>query len=139
LPERQLNYGRLNYIKEHITKQVSLQNDNLIVGWILINDEKDDLCSKTLETLKNNNLADGLIEFKSGKEITEMYEMFDGPMEGSVGYFNPASVFPLLFVIALTVGLGKCGTSYFSGCVRRSTPRCKVPFRNLWPSNFLTL
>ena len=42
-----------------------------------------------------NGLADGIIEFKSGKEITEKWEMFDGPMEGSVGYFNPTSVFPL--------------------------------------------
>ena len=57
-----------------------------------MNDEKDDICSKTLDTLKKNGLADGIIEFKSGKEITEKWEMLDGPMEGSVGYFNPTSV-----------------------------------------------
>lgn len=64
----------------------------LIIGWILINDEKDTICSKTLETLRNSGLADGVIEFKSGQEITEKWEMLDGPMEGSIGYFNPASV-----------------------------------------------
>lgn len=68
------------------------KTSKLIRGWILVNDEKDDQCSKTLETLKKNGLADGVIEFKSGKEITEKWEMFDGPMEGSVGYFNPTSV-----------------------------------------------
>jgi len=57
-----------------------------------VNDENDDICSETLETLKKNGLADGVIEFKSGKEITQKWEMLDGPMDGSVGYFNPVSV-----------------------------------------------
>jgi hypothetical protein len=63
-----------------------------MIGWILLNDEKDTVCSKTLDTLRKNGLADGVVEFKSGKDVTNMWEMFDGPMTGSVGYYNPSSV-----------------------------------------------
>jgi len=54
----------------------------------------DTLCARTLATLRKNGLVDGVIEFKSGKEVTDRWEMFDGPMEGSVGYFNPMAVAP---------------------------------------------
>ena len=60
------------------------------------------MCAKSLETLKKNGLADGVVEFNSGKDITNMYEMFDGPMENCVGYFKPASVFPSLVGLSLT-------------------------------------
>jgi len=50
------------------------------------------VCAKSLETLRRNGLAEGVVEFKSGTDITDMYEMFDGPLENCVGYFNPASV-----------------------------------------------
>jgi hypothetical protein len=65
---------------------------DLILGWILLNDEKDTVCSRTLDTLRKNGLADGVVEFKSGRDVTSMWEMFDGPMTGSVGYYNPSSV-----------------------------------------------
>lgn len=64
----------------------------LILGWILLNDEKETVCARSLDTLRKNGLAEGVVEFKSGKEVTNAWEMFDGPMEGAVGYFNPASV-----------------------------------------------
>lgn len=63
----------------------------LIVGWILLNDETDTVCCRRLDTLRKYGLAQGVVEFKSGQEVTNTWEMFDGPMKGSVGYFNPAS------------------------------------------------
>jgi hypothetical protein len=48
-----------------------------------------------LNTLKKNGLAEGVVEFASGREITDMWDMFDGPMDDSVGYYNPTSVYPL--------------------------------------------
>jgi hypothetical protein len=134
---KQLIYGRLIYTKTHIIKQVSIHKLTLIAGWILVNDESDDKCSKTLDTLKANGLADGVIEFKSGKEITENYEMFDGPMEGTVGYFNPTSVQSLF--MRLKAGLGKCCTSNFSHCLRSPTTRSDISFRRSRTGNFITL
>ena len=89
---RQLSYGRLSCSRELIIRQAFPIVTKLILGWIFISDEKDTVCARSLETLKENGLADGVVEFKSGKDITNMYEMFDGPMENCVGYFNPASV-----------------------------------------------
>jgi len=89
---KQLNFGKEKCSKERTTKQAPLSLMELTAGWILVNDANDTLCSKTLDTLKKNGLAEGVIEFKSGKEITEKYPMFDGPMDQSVGYYNPASV-----------------------------------------------
>ena len=63
-----------------------------MTGWVFLNDENDKICSNALETLKKAGLAKGVLELKSGKDVTERWEMLDGPMEGSVGYFNPASV-----------------------------------------------
>jgi hypothetical protein len=65
----------------------------LMTGWIFLNDENDKICSNALETLKKTGLATGVVELKSGKDVTERWEMLDGPMEGSVGYFNPSSVY----------------------------------------------
>ena len=62
-----------------------------------MNDENDTVCARTLETLRRNGLAEGVVEFKSGEEVTRMWEMFDGPMSGSVGYFNPSSVLTFLY------------------------------------------
>jgi hypothetical protein len=95
------------------------------IGWILVNDSSDTLCSETLNTLKKNDLAEGVVEFKAGKEITDMFEMLDGPMEGSVGYYNPASV---LFLIMLIPGMGKCSTSDLPRCVLGPNQRRFVPF-----------
>jgi hypothetical protein len=92
LPVKQLIYGKRNCLRGHIIKQVLNNMWNLIIGWILLNDEKDTVCSKTLDTLRKNGLADGVVEFKSGRDVTNMWEMFDGPMTGSVGYYNPSSV-----------------------------------------------
>ena len=66
-----------------------------MIGWILVNDETETVCARSLETLRKNGLADGVVEFKSGREVTNAWEMFDGPMEGEIGYFNPASVRPI--------------------------------------------
>jgi hypothetical protein len=44
-----------------------------------------------LGTLRENGLAEGIVEFKSGKEVTKMFEMLDGPMRKHIGYFNPAA------------------------------------------------
>ena len=74
-----------------------MQN-KLTIGWILVNDEKDTICSKTLDTLRKTCLANGIVEFHSGKEITAKFPMLDGPMEAVVGYFNPASVCHILTV-----------------------------------------
>ena len=75
-----------------------------------------------------NGLADGVIEFKSGKEITQKWEILDGPMEGSVGYFNPTSV--SLKVQGVTVGMGKCSTGNLSRSLCGPKSRSNIPFRN---------
>ena len=64
----------------------------LTVGWKLLKDGKDTLYARTVDTLRKNALADGIVEVISGKKVTHAWEMVDGPTEGSVGYFNPASV-----------------------------------------------
>jgi len=42
--------------------------------------------------LKKIGIADGIVELNSGKEVANLFEMLDGPMEGHVGYFNADSV-----------------------------------------------
>ena len=64
----------------------------LIAGWICLWGETDPSCSKTLHTLRTTGLADGIVEFKSGEQVRNMFEMLDGPMDRHVGYFNPACV-----------------------------------------------
>lgn len=131
LPGRQLSSGRRSCSGEPIIRQVIPLPSPLIQGWIFINDEKDTVCARSLETLKMNGLADGVVEFNSGKAITDMYEMFDGPMENCVGYFNPASVCPLL--LDLIGGLGKCCTSNLPSSLRRSKSRRNLPYRPIRP------
>ena len=95
LQEKQSRFGRLTSTKELTIKQVQDHITSLMIGWIILNDENDTICSKTLETLKKTGLAEGIVELNSGKEVTKRWEMLDGPMEGCVGYFNPASVVPM--------------------------------------------
>ena len=92
-----------------------------------MNDVADTLCSKTLDTLKKNGLAEGVVEFHSGKEITDMFEMIDGQMEDSVGYYNPASVVHNLRV--LMQGMGECSPSNLPRRLRRTSQRSPLPFR----------
>ena len=108
---KQSRYGRRNCSKGHISRQVVFFPCPLCMrgvdqaGWVMTVDEKDDLCTKTLETLRKTGLADGCVEFKSGADVTMMWEMIDGPMKGEIGYFNPSSVFISLF----TVVYGRAG------------------------------
>lgn len=106
-------------------------------GWILVNDERDTLCATTLKTLRENGLADGVVEFKSGKEITHQFEMLDGPMEGITGYFNPASVSAMQAY--LMRGLGKCSTSHLQSCLCCPKSWCHILFWGSRGSNFITL
>jgi hypothetical protein len=80
-------------------------------GWVLTGEAEtgkaarsSQVVRKTLQTLRAQGLDHGCIEFTSGKQITEMFEMFDGPMEDEIGYFNPSSVILLEWP---DVGLGK--------------------------------
>jgi hypothetical protein len=75
-----------------------------------------------------NGLAEGIIKFKSGKEITKIWEVLDGPMEGLVGYFNPTSV--SLNIQSVTVGMGKCSSGNLSRSLRGPNSRSKIPLRN---------
>ena len=76
----------------------------MISGWIHLCDEKDKLCSATLDTLRSTGLAQGIVEFNSGREVTNMFEMLDGPMEKLIGYFNPGAV--TSYISRLIEGMG---------------------------------
>jgi hypothetical protein len=137
---KQLTYGKRNYSPGHITKQViPPKRLNSMTGWILMNDENDTVCARTLETLRRNGLADGVVEFKSGKEVTRMWEMFDGPMSGSVGYFNPSSVLTFSVYVSDEIGLGECCSSYLPSRLRRPKSRRDIPHRKRIPSNLSNL
>jgi hypothetical protein len=77
---------------EGVYHQTGIFLESINLGWILVNDENDSTCSDTLNTLRKNGLADGIIEFSCGEEITRMYPMINGPLERLKGYYNPSSV-----------------------------------------------
>jgi len=57
-------------------------------------DESDPELPEVMELLESYGVK-GLIKLDSGKEVTEMFEMIDGPMTHQKGYFNPTSVMPV--------------------------------------------
>jgi hypothetical protein len=111
----------------------------LMAGWILLNDENDTVCARTLETLRRNGLAEGVVEFKSGKEVSRMWEMFDGPMSGSVGYFNPSSVLTFSVYGSDEIGVGECCSSNLQSRFRRPKSWRYIPHRKRIPSNLSNL
>lgn len=85
--------GKRIFIKAHTIKQViSFRiKANLRKGWVELFDETDSQGPQVLNNLKKSGIDD-LVEFNSSKDVTNMFEMLDGPMTKQKGYFNPTSV-----------------------------------------------
>lgn len=136
LRRRRSSYGSLISSGAPTFRQVIILSAKLISGWILTGEavagktrRSAQTVHKTIQTLRDQGLDKGLIEFKSGKEITEMFEMIDGPMEGEIGYYNPMSVIFLSLEGMLTLaGLGESRRSDLSRCFQSARRRRYIPF-----------
>lgn len=93
----------------------------LTSGWVELYDKDDSASSQVLETLRKTGLAEGIVEYKGGREVTESFNMIDGAMENYSGYFNPTAVVLYVSQLIPMTGLGKCRTGNVSSCNRCPT------------------
>ena len=95
------------------------------------------MAPETLDTLKTTGLADGIVNFKSSKAVKSMFNMLSGPMEGHVGYFNPASVTDI--ISSLMIGLGEICGGNVSGGDCGANAGCSFSYRYRGPRSLVAL